>query len=210
MNQLIDKILDLPKLQKIAFLVVLIIIAGALYYSFLHVPLGDEIAKLADSVEIARNEKQTKSAKAANLPRLRKDLATLDLELKKAVAQLPDRKEVADLLSSITAKAQGAGLDVLAFRPRAETLREFYAEVPVDITVKGNYHEMIDFFDHVGRLDRLINIDNIGFKNPTVTGERVLVETTTVATAYRFLNEAERKKVAEERAAAEAKAKAKK
>ena len=207
MNQLIDKILELPKLQKIAVLVVVIILAAALYYSFLHVPLSDQIAKLADSVEIAKNEKLTKSKKAASLPRLRQDLARLDLELKKAVAQLPDRKEVADLLSSITAKAQSAGLDVLVFRPRAETLQEHYAEVPVDITVKGNYHDMIDFFDNVRRLDRLINIDNIGFKNPTVNGDRVFVETTTVATAYRFLNEAERKKVAEEKAKAAAKAK---
>jgi type IV pilus assembly protein PilO len=207
LNQLIDRILELPKLQKIAILATAIMLAAGLYYSFLHVPLGDEIAKLADSVEIANNEKLTKFQKAASLPRLRQDLARLDLELKKAVAQLPDRKEVADLLGSISSKAQSAGLEVLAFRPRAESFQEFYAEVPVDLTVKGNYHEMIDFFDNVGRLDRLINIDNIGFKNPTVNGERVLVETTTVATAYRFLNEAERKKVAEEKAKAAAKAK---
>lgn len=207
MNQLIDKILELPKFQKTAILVVVIILAAALYYSFLHVPLGDQIAKLADSVEIAKNEKLAKSQKAASLLRLRQDLARLDLELKKAVAQLPDRKEVADLLGSISNKAQSAGLEILTFRPRAESFQEFYAEVPVDITVKGNYHEMIDFFDNVGRLDRLINIDNIGFKNPTVNGERVLVETTTVATAYRFLNEAERKKFAEEKAKAAAKAK---
>ena len=207
MNQLLDKILELPKFQKTAILVVVIILAAALYYSFLHVPLGDQIAKLADSVEIAKNEKLAKSQKAASLLRLRQDLARLDLELKKAVAQLPDRKEVADLLGSISDKAQSAGLEILTFRPRAESFQEFYAEVPVDITVKGNYHEMIDFFDNVGRLDRLINIDNIGFKNPTVNGERVLVETTTVATAYRFLNEAERKKVAEEKAKAAAKAK---
>jgi len=207
LNQLIDKILELPKFQKIAILVVVIILAAALYYSFLHVPLGDQIAKLADSVEIAKNEKLAKSQKASSLTRLRQDLARLDLELKKAVAQLPDRKEVANLLGSISTKAQSAGLEILTFRPRAEAFQEFYAEVPVDITVKGNYHEMIDFFDNVGRLDRLINIDNIGFKNPTVSGERVLVETTTVATAYRFLNEAERKKFAEEKAKAAAKAK---
>ena len=102
MNQLIDKILELPKFQKTAILVVVIILAAALYYSFLHVPLGDQIAKLADSVEIAKNEKLAKSQKAASLLRLRQDLARLDLELKKAVAQLPDRKEVADLLGSIS------------------------------------------------------------------------------------------------------------
>jgi type IV pilus assembly protein PilO len=207
LNQLIDKILELPKFQKLGILAAVIILTAGLYVSFLHVPLSDQIAKLADSVEIAKNEKQTKFQKAASLPRLRQDLARLDLELKKAVAQLPDRKEIADLLNSISAKAQGSGLEVLIFRPRAESFQEFYAEVPVDITVKGNYHEMIDFFDNVGRLDRLINIDNIGFKNPTVNGERVLVETTTVATAYRFLNEAERKKVAEDKAKAAAKAK---
>jgi type IV pilus assembly protein PilO len=207
LNQLIDKIIDLPKLQKLGILAAIILLAGALYYSFLHAPLDDQIAKLADSVEIAKNEKIAKSKKAADIPRLRKDLAYLQLELKKAVAQLPDKKEIAQLLSGISAKAQGAGLNVLTFRPRAERLQEFYAEIPVDITVKGNYHEMISFFDNVGRLDRLINIDNLGFKNPTVANDRVILETTTVATAYRFLDEAERKKVAEERAKAAAKAK---
>jgi type IV pilus assembly protein PilO len=137
LNQLIDRILELPKLQKIAILGVVIILAAGLYYSFLHVPLSDQIAKLADSVEIAKNEKLTKFQKAASLPRLRQDLARLDLELKKAVAQLPDRKEVADLLGSISTKAQSAGLEILTFRPRAESFQEFYAEVPVDITLRA-------------------------------------------------------------------------
>lgn len=207
MNQLIDKILELPKLHKIGILAVVIILAGAVYYSFLHIPLGDEIAKLADSVEIAKNEKTTKAKKAADLPRLRKDIERLDLELKKSVAQLPDRKEVGELLRNISTQAQNAGLDVLTFRPRSENFQEFYAEVPVDITVKGNYHEMIAFFDSVGRLDRLVNVDNLGFRAPTVAGDRILVESTTVATAYRFLNDAEREKVAEDKAKAAAKAK---
>jgi hypothetical protein len=47
----------------------------------------------------------------------------------------------------------------------------------------------------------LINIDNIGFKNPTITGDQVILETTSVATAFRFLDDAERKKVAQEKAA---------
>jgi Tfp pilus assembly protein PilO len=54
----------------------------------------------------------------------------------------------------------------------------------------------------VGSLNRLINIDNIGFKNPTIAGDRVTVETTSVATAFRFLDEAERKKIAEQKAKA--------
>lgn len=202
MNQILDAILERSTAQKIAMLAVTVILMIALYYSFLFGPRADELAKLADSVEIARNEKTVKTQKAANLSRLRHDLQRLDAELRKAIAQLPEKREIPELLSSISSKAQQSGLDVLLFRPRAESYQEFYAEVPVDITVKGNFYNTVNFFDEVGRMDRLVNIDNIGFKNPTVSGDNVVLETTSVATAFRFLDEAERKKVAEEKAKA--------
>jgi type IV pilus assembly protein PilO len=202
LNELLDNLLERSAGQKIGILAVAVILIAALYYSFLHVPQADALANLADSVEIARNEKSVKTQKSLNLVRLRKDLQRLDAELKTAVAQLPDKKEIAELLSGISAKAQEMGLDVLLFRPRSEAYQDFYAEVPVDITVKGNFHNTVSFFDEVGRLSRLINIDNIGFKNPTVNGDKVMLETTSVATAYRFLDEVERKKIAEEKAKA--------
>jgi type IV pilus assembly protein PilO len=202
LNQILDAILERSTAQKIAMLAVTVILMIALYYSFLFGPRADELAKLADSVEIARNEKTVKTQKAANLSRLRQDLQRLDAELRKAIAQLPEKREIPELLSSISSKAQQSGLDVLLFRPRAESYQEFYAEVPVDITVKGNFYNTVNFFDEVGRMDRLVNIDNIGFKNPTISGDNVVLETTSVATAFRFLDEAERKKVAEEKAKA--------
>jgi type IV pilus assembly protein PilO len=202
LNQILDAILERSTAQKIAMLAVTVILMIALYYSFLFGPRADELAKLADSVEIARNEKTVKTQKAANLSHLRQDLQRLDAELRKAIAQLPEKREIPELLSSISSKAQQSGLDVLLFRPRAESYQEFYAEVPVDITVKGNFYNTVNFFDEVGRMDRLVNIDNIGFKNPTVSGDNVVLETTSVATAFRFLDEAERKKVAEEKAKA--------
>lgn len=204
---MLDNILERPTIQKIGILVATILLVSALYYSFVHSPRSEEMARLTDSVEIARNEKNAKQLKAANLPRLRRDLEQLDMQLKKAVAELPNQKQIAVLLTNISAKAQQAGLDVLLFRPRAENFQEFYAEVPVDITVKGNFYNTVSFFDEVGRLNRLVNIDNIGFKNPTIAGDRVILETTSVATAFRFLDEAERKQVAEAKAKA---AKAKK
>ena len=202
MNDLLDKILDRSKGQKIAILAVIVVLLAALYFSFLFDPRSKEIAKLAEEVEIARNERDKKGQQAANLPRLQKDLSELEVKLKKAVAQLPNKKEMDELLRTIATKAQESGLEVLLFRPRGENYQDFYAEIPVEITVKGNFHDAISFFDEVGRLNRLINIDNIGFKNPTVAGDRVTVETSSVATAFRFLDDAERKKIAEEKARA--------
>jgi type IV pilus assembly protein PilO len=202
LNQLLENILERSKWEQIGILAAIILLVSALYYSFVYSPRSDEVAKLADSVEIVRNEKTVKTQKAANLTRLQRDKQQLDMELKKAVAQLPNQKQIAQLLTNISAKAQESGLDVLLFRPRPETFQEFYAEVPVDITVKGSFRNTVGFFDEVGQLDRLVNIDNIGFKNPTASGDNIILETTSVATAFRFLDDAERKKIAEAKAKA--------
>jgi type IV pilus assembly protein PilO len=202
LNAALEKILDRPKGQKLGILVGLIILLSAAFYSFVYSPQADEVAKLNESIEAARNEKSIKQKRAANLPKLQQELGELDLRLKEAIAQLPSKKEIADLLSSVAAKAQESGLDINLFRPKPESYKDFYAEIPVDINIKGTFHNVIIFFDAIGRLTRLINIDNVGFKNPKVTGEQMVLEFTTTATTYRFLEEAERKKIAEEKAKA--------
>jgi type IV pilus assembly protein PilO len=157
---------------------------------------------LVDGVEIARNEKTIKQQKASNLPKLQRDLQEWSVRLKEAVAQLPDSKEIPELLTNISTKAREAGLEILLFRPRAENFRDFYAEIPVDIVVRGGFYNAVRFFDEVGKLNRLVNIDNIDFKNPKVGGDQVSLDISTLATTYRFLDEAERKKLAEEKAKA--------
>ena len=202
MNDFLNQILDRPQWQKIAILSTVVILLLAAYYSLLHEPRNAEIVKLMESVDVARNDKTMKQRTAANLPKLQTELKQLEIRLKEAIEQLPNKKEVAELLRSISTKAQESGLQILIFRPRAENYQDFYAEIPVDITVKGSFQNAVNFFDNVGRLNRLINIDNIGFKNRTIAGDRVTVETTSVATAFRFLDEAERKKIAEQKAKA--------
>lgn len=202
MNALLNSILERSPGQKIAILVTLIILLSALYFSFLYEPRSDAIAKLVDSVEIARNEKAVKQQKASNLPKVQRDLELWSARLKEAVAQLPDSKEIPELLTNISTKAREAGLEIVLFRPRAENFRDFYAEIPVDIVVRGGFYSAVTFFDEVGKLNRLVNIDNIDFKNPKVGGDQVSLDISTLATTYRFLDEAERKKLAEQKAKA--------
>lgn len=202
MNATLEKILDRPKGQKLGILVGLIILISAAFYSFLYSPQADEIAKLNESIEAAQNEKSIKQKRAANLPKLQKELSELDVRLREAIAQLPSKKEIADLLSSIATKAQESGLEINLFRPRPENYKDFYAEIPVEMSIKGTFHNVIMFFDAIGRLTRLVNIDNVGFKNPKVSGDQMVLEFTTTAITYRFLEEAERKKIAEEKAKA--------
>ncbi|HSF57475.1 MAG TPA: type 4a pilus biogenesis protein PilO [Candidatus Binatia bacterium] len=205
MNQLLTQILRLPRQQKLGILAGLILFLLILGYFYVYLPGDDKLAKLAEEVESVRADRDKKRALSANLPKLQKDLQEWDLKLKAAVAQLPDRKEIPDLLSSLSTKAREAGLEILLFRPRAETFQEFYAEIPVDIVVRGGFFNAVTFFDEVGKLSRLVNMDNIDLKNPKVGSEPVVLDISTLATTYRFLDDAERKKVAEEKAKAAAK-----
>ena len=202
MKELLDRILDLPRQQKIGVLAGLIVAILLLDYFLFYSPRSDEISKLTQEVENQRNERDKKKKEAANIPKLKEQMRQLDGMLKEAVAQLPDRKELPDLLTSISNKVKESGLDILIFRPRAENIQEFYAEIPVDIVVRGGFHNVATFFDEVGRLNRLVNIANIELRNPKTKEDQVIMEVSTVATTFRFLDEAERAKIAADKAKA--------
>jgi type IV pilus assembly protein PilO len=204
-NQLLTQILRLPRQQKVGVLGGVILFLLILGYFYVYLPGDDKLVRLAEELGTVKADRDKKRALSANLLKLQKELQEWDSKLKLAVAQLPDRKEIPDLLSSLSTKAREAGLEILLFRPRAENFQEFYAEIPVDIVVRGGFFNAVTFFDEVGKLNRLVNIDNIDLKNPKVGSEPVVLDISTLATTYRFLDDAERKKLADEKAKAAAK-----
>jgi type IV pilus assembly protein PilO len=202
-NALLEQIFALSKPRKIALLGVLIVLLAALDYSFLYSPLAARLADLRGRLEHLKAEREKKTRLAANRPKLREELSRLEAMLKEAVAQLPARKEIPDLLKTIAAKARESGLEVVLFRPRGENYREFYAEVPVEIMVRGEFHDMLAFFDEVGKLSRLVNLSNLELRRSKAKNGAGPMEAVTVATAFRFLDAAERERIAAEKAAKE-------
>lgn len=201
MNELIDRILLLTKAQKVGLLAGLILMIVGLDWTFFYSPQSNRIFDLEEQIKNARIERTRKKNLTRDSAKLKKQLDGLNIMLKKAVAQLPDRKEIPELLSSISGRAREAGLEILIFRPQAENLRDFYAEIPVDIVVRGGFHNVVTFFDEVGRLNRLVNIRNIEMRNPEVKGTKMSVQTLTQAVTFRFLDKAERARIAAAKAA---------
>lgn len=200
-KDLIDRILSLTKFQKVGLLVGLIAIIIGLDWSLFYSPRAARVTSLEQEIEKARTERDKKMKLTGDAAKLKQQIQGLDKMLHKAVRQLPGRKEIPELLSSISSKAREAGLEILIFRPQGETPRDFYAEIPVDIVVRGGFHNVVTFFDEVGRLSRLVNIKNIEMRSPKAEGSRLSVQTSTQAVTFRFLDEAERAKIAAERAA---------
>jgi len=119
----------------------------------------------------------------------------LGAELKRAEARLPDQREIADLLSNVAASGRAAGLEITLFRQKPEVLHDFYAEVPVEMQMRGTYHDVALFLDRVKQLDRIVNVVNIQLTKPKLTGDRVVLEAACTTTTFRFLDEAERQKI---------------
>ncbi len=200
MNDLFDRLLDMPVRQRVLLIVGSVFLLFFFYSWFLFLPRNGEIQTKEENLVALQQDRDRKAALVANLPQARLEVADLNAALKEAVEQLPDTKEIPDLLSGISAVARDAGLEIQQFKQKPETYQEFYAEVPVEILVKGSYWQVESFFKRVAELTRIVNVGNIGIKAPTlIESDPVKLQTSCAATTFRFLDEAERARIAKER-----------
>ncbi len=208
MNDLVDRLMDMPVRQRVLMLVGFVFMVFFAYAYFIYWPRADQIDQLRADLQTKVEDLEKKKALAANLSKAKAELEDLRAALRKAVAQLPDTKEIPDLLSGISAVARESGLEIAQFRQRPEIYRDFYAEVPVEILVRGTYFQVEEFFNQVAELTRIVNVKDIGMKGPNVVEEDpVKLQTSCSATTFRFLDEEERERIRQER---EAKKKGKK
>jgi type IV pilus assembly protein PilO len=191
MNPQIEKILRLPTKQKILILILVLILESAALIWFLYMPVYREHENLKANLSKLQTEIDEKTRIVANLPRLQMEYDQLNRELAQALTELPNSKEIPSLLTSITTLGKNAGLDFLVFRPKGEVIKDFYAEVPVDIIVAGSYYSVANFFAAVSNLPRIVNITNVNFTEIKNTNNRVLTKVNCLATTFRFLDKKE-------------------
>jgi type IV pilus assembly protein PilO len=194
MSEVIEQIMDRPLWQRVAGWVGSLLFFTYIFWTYFYSDLSEELVKLLDKTETLETQIAHEKRLAKNLPKVKAQVKELDIQLKKAMMELPDKKEIPDLLASISDLAMDSGLEVQLFKPKAENFREFYAEVPVQISVGGTYHQVATFFDEVGHLSRIVNISAIGIKDPKIGDNDVQVNTECVATTFRYLDESERAK----------------
>jgi type IV pilus assembly protein PilO len=191
MNPQVEKILKLPAKQKILIVALVVIVEAAALIWFLYLPKHNELNALKVELTKLQTEIEDKTRIANNLPRLQKEYDQLNIELAQALTELPNSKEIPSLLTSITTVGKSAGLDFLVFKPRAEIPKDFYAEVPVDITVSGSFFSVANFFAAVANLPRIVNISNVAFADIKNVNNRMMTKVTCLATTFRFLDKKE-------------------
>ncbi|QOX78679.1 type 4a pilus biogenesis protein PilO [Trichlorobacter lovleyi] len=191
MDPRVEQLLKLPNKQKIAILVAVVLVEAIALVYFLYLPKHKMLTGLKAQHQQLQAEVEEKTRIAINLPKIQKEYNDLNLELEKALTELPNSKEIPSLLTSITATGKNAGLDFLVFRPKPEVVKDFYAEVPVDITVSGSYFSVANFFAAVANLPRIVNITNVDFAEVRSVNNRMMTKVSCLATTFRFLGKEE-------------------
>jgi type IV pilus assembly protein PilO len=199
----VDDLLERPTSQKIGVLVGLTIAVLFLDWQYFYGPQAERLVRLRKEVSDKRADLDGKRARANSRGAAEREVQDLQAELRRAQARLPDQREIADLLSMIAARVRESGLDILLFRQKPEVPHDFYAAVPVQMEMRGTYHDVAVFLDRVRRFDRMVNVTDIQLRKPHLDGERMVIEAACTATTFRFMDEAERARIAQQKAAKE-------
>lgn len=129
--------------------------------------------------------------KAANLNALKEQMKEMEQNFGDMVRQLPNKTEVAGLLIDISQTGLGAGLEFKLFQPGGEAPKEFYAELPINISVVGGYHQFGEFVSGIASLPRIVTTHNIAITpiKGTHTGGVPKLQMNAIAKTYRALEE---------------------
>lgn len=177
-----------PVLPKIAALLgILIVIPVAGHF----LDWSDLLTQLetGESAEAKlKTEYLDKKKQAINLDLHKQQLREIDTQFGALLRQLPNRSQMDSLLVDINQAGLGRGLQFELFRPAAaESQREFYAELPIQVRVIGNYHDMGAFASDVGQLSRIVTLNDVAI-DAGKDGNLVMEAT---ARTFRYLDDEE-------------------
>jgi len=196
MEKLIERIAKAPLGAKVGAVVGALVLVTALNYFVMAIPYGDAISDVESKVkQVAKQQEQLdrdfieKTAIANDLNRFRKEKELLERRLEEALAELPEQKNIDELLQLVQDRAQKAGLEINTITPQAEKSEGFFARIPIDVTVTGTFHEVAIFFDALGRLRRIVNISQIAMDTPKDVKGRLVVNAKFILTTFMFVDQ---------------------
>ncbi len=132
----------------------------------------DHLATLEKKELDLKRQFEKKQAKASNLSSHQKQLEEIQKTFGSLLGQLPSKTEVADLLTDITQTGLSNGLQFDYFKPQGELPRDFYVELPIELVVRGDYHEFGKFMSGVAGLPRIVTIHEFSIQQSKNNGSK--------------------------------------
>ncbi|MBN9683160.1 MULTISPECIES: type 4a pilus biogenesis protein PilO [unclassified Corallococcus] len=189
MEKYLDQLAKAPPAAKFGGLAaIVVVLTVANFFSFIQ-PTEENIARRATERRKLDLELAEKSEIAQNLNERRREMDVLEQKLAEALTELPERRDMEELLAQINDIGKKSGLEIARVEPGKEYVEgnEFFARIPIRMTVSGNYHEIAMFLQEMANMRRIVNVNNIKLDGAALKNEKVVLQSSFLATTFRFV-----------------------
>jgi type IV pilus assembly protein PilO len=187
MDKLLEQISKAPPAAKYGGLAGAVVVLTALNFFLLVQPVEDSITSQERTQKTLDIQFAEKRDIAQNLNERRREMDVLEQKLAEALTELPEKKDVEELLAQLNDIGKKSGLEISSVQPGPESPASFYSRIPIKMQVTGNYLEIAMFMQEVANMRRIVNVTNIRMGSPAVKNEKVMLKSEFLATTFRFL-----------------------
>ena len=184
-----------PVVPRMSLVLAEVLVILALGYFFYWQGLIEDLDARVHEETVLKDAFVDKMKQAVNLETLRRQKEQVTTYVGQLEKQLPSKAEMDALLSDINQAGVGRGLQFELFKPGAVAVKEYYAELPINVKLGGGYHDLGAFTSDVSNLARIVTLNNLNIQREDKTG-RLIMEA--IAKTFRYLDPEE---IAAQRAA---------
>jgi len=155
------KFSELSMGKQLGIVVVAILVLSGVAYYFVYKPMDDQNRTLRTQLKAKQDENAQLSQYEGRKVDLEQRIASLKQQMETLNRIVPDEKEAASFMEMVQGEASKAGIEVRRYTAQQISTKEFYSEVPFQLDLDGPYYSLLNFFDRVAKLERIINISGI-------------------------------------------------
>jgi len=192
MEKYLEKLNNISWVIKIVGTIGLALLLTGIHYYFVVMPIEAKRKKQnSQKVQLEKNLAD-KQKVPENLRKLQEEMVQLESGFKSALEELPDEKDIDELLWQLSEVARRAGLEIAQIEPLREVPTGFFSKIPVRMMVRGNFQEVSLFFQNISQMRRIVNVSNIRLSKVSASkiegpGASPLLKAEFLANTFRFL-----------------------
>lgn len=170
MGDALEKFSAIPTAQKFLVLLLALGVVGAGWYFGLIADVEAKVEAANASTRTLNGKLTEAQGKIANIKKFEEEVEALKRQREEMTDRLPADEEIASLLQKIHGQGKIVGLEINRFERQPAEVAELFVRIPVRMTLTGTFHQIATFFFYVGRLTRIVNVENIALA--TVASKR--------------------------------------
>ena len=169
---------------KVGVGALLMVLFFALYWVILYSDISAKLKSAEGDKSRLAGELQTQERNKASFIQDKDDLAARQVRQKDLNKALPAETEAPAFLSALQQVANVSGVDLKAWQPMDEQTQNFYAKFPMKLELTGKFHQIAKFAYEAGRVERIINVENLEMSDPKLEGDEMKLKAKCLATTF--------------------------